>query len=343
MVALDLAYRVGIRRAVFCDTTIEFPETTEYVDTVAGIYNMKIDVVRPPIDFFTLLEQVTAPSRRQRWCCDVLKFGPLAKWAIENRVTTFVTGLRRSESVGRRDYSETDVNPLVPVEQSNPLLDWTTEQIWTYIGRYGLPVNPMYRYFERVGCWCCPFKPRSDWSVMEKHFPLKMAELKGRMISLAERLGIKDRKDFVEEFGWTHWVYPTTKVVVGSTRLCGDKIIILISGADGTALRRVASLLPILTSDFRIVAGRLRVVTGETSRKRLEILVERALNCVGCGACLCRCKEGALDVVDGVLTVNLDRCTHCQTCLNASVLKGSCISRHYSPKRSGITRADSDV
>ena len=342
LVALDLAHRIGVKRAVFCDTTIEFDETVQYVDDVARFYGIAIDVVRPPLDFFTLMERVTAPSRRQRWCCDVFKFGPMSRWGLQNGVTAFVTGLRRNESSGRNGYTEVDQNPMVPITQLNPLLDWTEDDVWSYINTYKLPINPLYEHFSRIGCWCCPYKSSSEWQKIQRLFPQKAALLKKNLENLTDRLGIKDKETFIDKYGWTYWIHSTKKVSMGISTVCqgGDSTTIILAADNGDQLERIAKLLPALTSDFRIIGNRLRVSLKDISKQRRRILIERALNCVGCGACLSYCVNCALHLENGSIAVDVNSCTQCQACLNAATLKGSCIARHYSPRRAALIALD---
>ncbi len=67
----------------------------------------------------------------------------------------------------------------------------------------------------------------------------------------------------------------------------------------------------------------------------MNILVEKALNCLKCGACTSLCKNGALVLKDNGLWVDKNKCVHCLKCLNASVksLRGACIARNYSRKK----------
>ena len=40
--------------------------------------------------------------------------------------------------------------------QLMPIVDWSDEDVWEYIMRESLPVNPEYKHHSRVGCVCCP-------------------------------------------------------------------------------------------------------------------------------------------------------------------------------------------
>ncbi len=343
LVALDLARRVGIQRAVFCDTTIEFDETVSYVRELASFYGMTIDVVRAPRSFFEVCGDIGFPSRRMRWCCDVFKFAPLAKYAHENRITHYITGLRRDESRRRTLYQTTDRNPLVPVTQVNPLLDWSEKDVWKYIRVYGLPVNPLYKKLNRVGCWCCVYKTEEDWARTRAQFPHLMAKLTKGLTEWAEKSGIPDRETYVHGRGWTTYVSPLAKISSGtSRRLCGDRageIDLMLSFGSDRQVENVLCLLPVLTDDYRRVGRSLRVTIHETQKDRLRTLVEKSVNCIGCGSCSSTCSRAAL-YVNGHRTIEVDkgRCTHCETCVSSRLIKGACIVRRYSPTRSVLVR-----
>lgn len=340
LVALDLASRVGVKKAVFCDTSIEFEETIEYVKNVSGLYSSELHVVRAPCGFFELIEKITAPSRIQRWCCDVLKFGPLASWAYKSGTTSFITGLRSEESRTREEYLEIDRNPLIKVRQINPIIGWSEEDVWDYIETYNLPVNPLYGKFRRVGCWCCPYKSKGDWKVIEQDYPEKHGKLLDSLEALSDRLGIRNKEDFVHNHGWTRWIHSTRKVTAGVNVLCNgnqsSNVVLTQSSAD--QINRITKILPVLTNDYRKIGSRLRITIPNNRRKKLEILIERALNCIGCGACLSYCLEGALFIDSGSIAVRMDMCTGCHACLDASTIKGSCVARHYMPKRAALIR-----
>ncbi len=219
--------------------------------------------------------------------------------------------------------------------ERNPLLEWNVDQIWKYIDTYKLPINPLYEYFSRIGCWCCPFKSSTEWKRIEILYPEKIRLLNSHLEKLANRLGIKDKQKFIQEKGWTYWIYPTKRVNIGSNSVCngGKDFTLVLSIEDSDIIQRITDIIPIITNDFRVIRNRIRISVDKKQKIRLRILIERALNCVGCGACLTHCKEGALSIENGHLVVNQDLCTHCHSCLASGIIKGSCISRHYRPKR----------
>jgi len=50
--------------------------------------------------------------------------------------------------------------------------------------------------------------------------------------------------------------------------------------------------------------------------RRLEELIYRAAECVGCGICPGRCPTGALDIEDWRIVIDVERCAHCSLCLD---------------------------
>lgn len=342
LVALDLAVRVGIKQAVFVDTTIEFEETCHYASTVRDFYGIDLTIVRAPTEFFSLVELLGFPSRRFRWCCEVFKFAPLSDYSRQRKIEYFITGLRRDEHFRRQNYKVKDTNPLVTAKQFNPVIDWTAQDIWDYILKYNLPINPLYEQFKRIGCWCCPYRTDEDWRLLEKFYPDKMRQLKEALMNYAQKLKIEDVDKFVNELGWTRWASPIEKVTGGlfSAHSFGveDQIDLIFSGNDEKQIQKILNILPILSIDFLVTERKLRVTLNRYLTKKLGILIEKAINCVGCGACTSTCRKGALYLEDSCICVDESICAHCLRCLDTTILRGACVARNYSARRVCLIR-----
>jgi len=274
-------------------------------------------------------------SRRLRWCCDVFKFGPLSNYAIREKLYGFITGLRKKESNKRFSYEKLDNNPLVPVKQINPLLYWTDEDIWEYIKANSLPINPLYEHFERVGCWCCPFRTNNDWKKIKELFPEKANLFEKILAEFAEKMNIKNKKEFVDGRGWTAWASPVTRISIGLYSPCGvkrDKVDLIFSGQSEKQVKRIIKLLPIITEDYFFVGNKLRITIHDFDKRRLNVLIEKAINCKACGACTSLCSVGALKVDGESIYVDFTKCTKCQRCIKTQPLRGGCVIRNYSPK-----------
>jgi len=73
--------------------------------------------------------------------------------------------------------------------------------------------------------------------------------------------------------------------------------------------------------------------------KKLKILIEKAINCVGCGACTLLCKYNALSIKEGKATVDMKRCTRCLDCLRCHPFRGACIARNYAFRKLDVKLA----
>lgn len=332
LVVLDLAFKSGIKNVVFCDTTIEFQETLDYIKVVEQFYDIKIQTVSAPKPFFELIHKVGFPSRSMRWCCKVYKFSPLALFARENRVKSYITGLRREEHARRSRYSKSDENHLINSKQINPILDWSRKDIWEYIGMYKLPVNPLYNLgFKRIGCWPCPFKSKNEWSLLKKYFPDKMNFLDKTLKSIfnnCEGVGIINLEDFIKNFKWTGYRRPQNSKLQGKIEYVDNFTIIHLD--NNLDLKKVEAFIPILSKEYKIIRNSI-MIEKKLPKQSVKILVEKALNCVGCGTCITFCQ--ALNLDDNKIVVNDKNCNSCLKCIKTSTMRGACIMRNFSPFR----------
>jgi phosphoadenosine phosphosulfate reductase len=349
LVVLDLAIRAGISDAIFCDTGLEFDETADFVTEVEMYYGITIKTLKAPIDFYSLASKLGMPSRKCRWCTTVLKSSPQAIYAVQNGIEGFITGLRSEESASRKYYQAIDENPLVPVKQINPILDWTEEEVWKYIHEENLPINPMYELFDRVSCWCCPYKTNGEWELVKIHYPEKYEELITFLKKYAVENNISDYNQFINEMKWTSWSNPIDKVIAGSFDILYNHenhimFDIMFNANHTNQIDKISNLFPIICDNFNIFTllpnkkSKIKL-EGNFSIRTLNILIEKAINCRGCGACLALCPENALFLDENTkLSVDSNKCTSCLDCLKTNKLKGGCIIRNFSRKRASLVQ-----
>ena len=103
------------------------------------------------------------PSARARYCTKYLKQYPIRLYAkTEHYNVVLITDERAQESKSRsllqeRDNDETFAgHKVLKCPRWRPILNWSSADVLAMIKRHGLPVNPVYRFAPRVGCWCCP-------------------------------------------------------------------------------------------------------------------------------------------------------------------------------------------
>lgn len=147
----------GIRHVpIYKMTSIDPPYSVKHAEDVGAV------VVKPKKTFFQLVEERGFPTRRARFCCEVLK-----EYAI---LPISVQGIRKSESTARaKRYQEPQIcriyNKKDHVQVFLPILDWTDTDIEEFIKQENIQCHPHY-YDEngnfhverRVGCMCCPLQ-----------------------------------------------------------------------------------------------------------------------------------------------------------------------------------------
>ena len=95
---------------------------------------------------------------------------PLAR-ALSD-VDCWISGIRRDQSPTRADAPKLGWDERHELWKTNPLADWSADDVWTYIRERDLPVNELHgRGYASIGCTHCtqPGDGREGrWSGMEK-------------------------------------------------------------------------------------------------------------------------------------------------------------------------------
>ena len=84
-------------------------------------------------------------------CCNIRKVEPL-KRALKGKKIWF-TGIRKAQSVDRANTPVMEFDPGHNIIKVHPLLDWSDEQLWEYVEKNTVPVNPLHKKgFVSIGC-----------------------------------------------------------------------------------------------------------------------------------------------------------------------------------------------
>lgn len=195
---------------IFCDTTLEFPETLEYMKRYKATQNETPVFIakNKDKDFLKLCMRIGPPSRVMRWCCTIFKTGMINKtietlFRQKQRIATFY-GVRRSESHSRSKYEkEVDSPKIVKQVVISPIIDWIDFDIWLYLLTRKIDFNHAYRMgYTRVGCWCCP--NNSFWSeFLSKIFlPDWYGRFRRVLIDFADKIGKPDPEVYIDSGNW---------------------------------------------------------------------------------------------------------------------------------------------
>lgn len=161
MVLLDLIARHARGIEVFSLDTGRLPEETQgLLDTVRDKYPIPVHVFFPESQAVeTWIQQNGANgfyrSVAQRLqCCEIRKVRPLQRALAGKKA--WITGLRREQNANRQNLqaeSWDDANGLL---KFNPLLEWTNDDVWSYIRANDVPYNALHdRGYPSIGCAPC--------------------------------------------------------------------------------------------------------------------------------------------------------------------------------------------
>ncbi len=164
----DIVKRSGVNYNLYHGmTTIDPPELYKYV-----IKNYKnVIIARPKKSFWYYLNsgKGVVPSRKIRWCCAMLKHGPLDSISLE---PIKIIGTRAEESTARNILPRVNFYQERNQTHIYPLLNWNEADIWEYIETYNLPYCELYdQGFDRTGCIVCPQRGEKQHSIYRNRYP----------------------------------------------------------------------------------------------------------------------------------------------------------------------------
>lgn len=333
---------------IFLNTTLAFPETVEYVRRLTGLWNLRLLETKPHFNFFELCEQLGPPSRFMKWCCKTQKFAPLNE-LIEREYpegVLVVSGLRKAESRLRMNLKRIQRNEKIPKQLLTfPIIDWSSLHVWLYLLWKRIPYCSVYEHgFSRIGCWTCPEKSLRKAKIIERSYPELMKKLYMFLERYAEENGYD--RDWVYDGKWRLRATKYSRITACSSKLCSrsDEILYVLKETEivdrakeflkifGEA-HETKSMTMIIGSDIEIsiIGNNIRAVFLQPQMKKLfERQLEKAFNCVGCGACVGSCKQNALTIINGEIKI-AGSCNHCLECIRPKGLRMGCVSLNYKP------------
>jgi len=183
IVVLDLVKKAQVRyRAYMSLTTVDPPDLIHFIKE----HYPEVNFLKPKTSMFKLIiEKHSLPTRIGRYCC-----GPLKEYAGKGEFT--ITGIRAEESSKRskRKMFEEDTRPGMKGKMYlNPIINWTTLDVWDHIDHYNLRFPIAYEEgMNRIGCIGCPLAtPITRRKELEKYPRFKKMYLKAIRIAMSEK------------------------------------------------------------------------------------------------------------------------------------------------------------
>jgi 3'-phosphoadenosine 5'-phosphosulfate sulfotransferase (PAPS reductase)/FAD synthetase len=160
----EIAKKAGRQlTAVYVDTTAGLPENTQYVKNVCKYMKVKLEIVKPREDYFSLVKKWGIPSFKYRWCCRELKIRPIEEFfkTIKKPKLVF-DGIRAVESNVRKQYIPIWYHPSFKCLSVSPIFYWSDERVKTVINSNGLP-KTLLNSGSSTECWCGAYKTQTDF------------------------------------------------------------------------------------------------------------------------------------------------------------------------------------
>ena len=140
-------------KVITVDTGFLFPETIRFRDELARRLNLNLHIYRPVLDRESFLAE-----HGKMWrstpdsCCAFNKREPFERAKKELAIRAWFTGVRREQSVTRRNtpIAQYDHKGLVKV---CPIATWTAKDVHYYLLENDLPYHPLRdKGFLSIGC-----------------------------------------------------------------------------------------------------------------------------------------------------------------------------------------------
>ena len=165
VVLIDMALNIRKDIQVFSlDTGRLHPETYQFIEKVRKHYNIDIELLTPERDsldsFVKEKGLFSFYDDGHQQCCGIRKVEPLRRKL--SQLDAWITGQRKDQSLDtRNDIPEVQVDTAfssgdTPLIKFNPLLNWSSAQVWDHIEAYQVPYNELHKKgFISIGCEPC--------------------------------------------------------------------------------------------------------------------------------------------------------------------------------------------
>lgn len=337
---------------IYSDTGYELPPSLKLYEEVQRFYHerfpsLRFHLARNHESVLNYWDKIGTPSDTHRWCCSVMKTAPLYRMLkVEGNKQAHVLafdGVRAEESVRRDSYQRVGKGKHTFVFNAHPILKWNAIEIFLYLFRYNLPINPAYRLGKaRVGCLICPFSTAWDDMIVNKDYKKELNPFVEKLKEFSSQVKIanveaylNDRKWKLKPLGNRNQTIP--KVVIKSEvtsqnfsaeiadgrlslsiwlpALCKYTIKEKKDGYEGV-LNFKNSTYPF---DIHVIGNIQRLNVYGTPRPDLTFLLRRLIYktayCINCEVCEVDCPTGALSILPNV-SINKSKCIHCHKCFN---------------------------
>ena len=157
MALIDMASRLRKDFRLFTvDTEFLFPETYSLMDRIEAKYGVTIEKVYPALspEEQERVHGAALWSRNPDLCCSLRKVEPLRRKLSE--LSAWITSIRRDQTSARAGARRVGWDANFGLVKINPIVDWTSRQVWRYIHDHDVPYNQLHdQDYPSIGCTHC--------------------------------------------------------------------------------------------------------------------------------------------------------------------------------------------
>ncbi len=167
------AYYNELPTVIFLDTTYAFRETLQFIRSLRRHWRLPLVYAQ---NREALCEGINPWSHSHLECCTKLKTDALHQIIERLNLDALCFAIRHDEHTLRGKEQHFSPRDLPDHMRIHPILHWTEPDVWNYIHKYDVPVNPLYnrrvggkRYYS-LGCYPCtsPLTPSEHASFGER-------------------------------------------------------------------------------------------------------------------------------------------------------------------------------
>jgi phosphoadenosine phosphosulfate reductase len=166
---IDMLWRINpTAKVVTLDTLRLHTETYGVVDAIRQRYKTDLTIYYPDLEAVDRMVRqhgyncFYASVEHRKLCCGIRKVEPLEQALFG--LGAWITGLRRDQAATRTEVQRIELDEAhVGKIKVNPLADWTSDDVWSYIREHHVPYNALHdQGFPSIGCAPCTRAVRPD-------------------------------------------------------------------------------------------------------------------------------------------------------------------------------------
>lgn len=279
---------------------LEFQSNLDYLNDLKG-HGFEVEVVHPFLTYFDLTDRgIGFLTLREPWCVPMLVGTGMLEWlqkqgARSPRDGFMFRGISGSE-YSRKFHSRLELYRRLDMPCFNPMLGFTAEEILAIVRtRYGLPLNPIYKYMDRTYCICCYASDARRQAYCQKHYPHVCAKYYGQIENMLFDSGLidrsrlssdlKSREEKLQRHGFVYWQRNRFQDRIGAIKRRLSEELLCYRLRDPAWLS-VKHLRPI-DGHWVIVEDEVRI--HGLSEPVADAVIKRMINCLDCGFCTVEC------------------------------------------------------